>query len=634
MDPDLLIFGKSFSSNVQVIPQMATFNTSDLSGTDKRQFNRPHMEPSSSAHPTILVTSPKTSTSTPISISPISSSPPITVYSTQDNQNTLPASAIQTSTTLEQSSQLISTRVITHPLTDPSIISTTKASPAPRSTMQPSFSFINRQTSSTPQPAYTFSTTITPSQLSSQITSSVTSFSQVGLLRTTTIGQIASTEFKTLPYLSTSTTFISQTTTTTTIPITSTLESSTVKTTAKAVPLTNTPESSMLETKTTPVPLTSMLKSSTVETTANSPPLISTLEGSTKEVTTMPIPLTTTPLNNPQETTVVTVSLSSTLQSSTKKSTTMLVPLLNALKSITGETTTSPVPFVNISQSSTGETTTMQGTSQSGIQETTTMPVPLLTIPEKRETTTTPPVSLASILQSSKRESIANITHPTVQLSSASESLASSPLPPVKTPTGYAKTLTGPQVMANIFATTGPPLIAQIPNHTASPLIGKRITPTSTTDSPSQGYTNIHLVTTDVSVNTVRPTTLNRLHTSAAASETNSGLNTSPTTPTTVEDSQPYPNDTKGYVSRNFTTGNSPQPVSDGGLTQVWHLAANTVLVALATCAALACGCCCSVLMAASWRGRRRRKGRFQTTLRGKKGSMRLIKYVFVRENS
>ncbi|XP_060742257.1 MANSC domain-containing protein 4-like [Tachysurus vachellii] len=123
-------------------------------------------------------------------------------------------------------------------------------------------------------------------------------------------------------------------------------------------------------------------------------------------------------------------------------------------------------------------------------------------------------------------------------------------------------------------------------------------------------------------------------HLISSPSETNSGLHTSPTIPTILEDSQPYPNDTKGYISRNVTTGNSPQPVSDGEMSQVWHLAANSVLVALATCAALAFGCCCSVLMVASWRGRRRRKGRYQTKLKGKKCSMRLIKYVFVRESS
>lgn len=189
--------------------------------------------------------------------------------------------------------------------------------------------------------------------------------------------------------------------------------------------------------------------------------------------------------------------------------------------------------------------------------------------------------------------------------------------------------------MINSFTTTSwsysQPINTQ---STASPLMEKRIIPSSTTGGLSQGLTKMNLAITDVSVTASRPTTLNRRHSSAAASENNSDLNTSPTPPTIVEDSQPYPNDTKGYINRNVTTGNSPQPVSDGGLTQVFHLAANTVLVALATCAALACGCCCSVLMAASWRGRRRRKGRYQTTLTGKKGSMRLIKYVFVRESS
>ncbi|KAL7867746.1 hypothetical protein SRHO_G00091300 [Serrasalmus rhombeus] len=111
-------------------------------------------------------------------------------------------------------------------------------------------------------------------------------------------------------------------------------------------------------------------------------------------------------------------------------------------------------------------------------------------------------------------------------------------------------------------------------------------------------------------------------------------VTTTLTAPTSMEDSQPYPNDTKGYISRNITTGDNSRPGGDGGSTPVWHLAANTVLVALATCATIAFGCCCSVLMAVSWRGRRRRKGRYRTTLRGKSGSMRLIKYVIVRESS
>ncbi|KAK3526312.1 hypothetical protein QTP70_022751, partial [Hemibagrus guttatus] len=137
MDPDLLVFGKPFPSNAQVHPHLASLNISDSSGTDKRQFNRPHLEPSSSAHPTILATTPKTSTSAPTSSFPFSTPPPLSVYSTQDNQDTFPASVIQQSTALQKSSQCISTRIIINPSTDPTIISTTKASPAQRSSMQP-----------------------------------------------------------------------------------------------------------------------------------------------------------------------------------------------------------------------------------------------------------------------------------------------------------------------------------------------------------------------------------------------------------------------------------------------------------------------------------------------------------------
>ncbi|XP_060770542.1 mucin-5AC-like isoform X2 [Neoarius graeffei] len=607
MDPDLLIFGKFFSSNVQVLPELVSLNTSDLSGTDKRQFNRPYMEPSSSDHPTILPTSPKASTSAPTSSFPISTTPPVSVYSTRDNQDTLPASAIQRSTTLKRSSLLISTHIITNPSTDPTIISTTKASPAPRSTLQPSFSFSNRQTSSMPEPAHTSSTTITPSQLSSQLTSSSTSSSQVALLETTTaytISQTTSTEFKTLPYLVISTNFSSGRTTTTT-----------------PVPFSGTPQCSTGVTTTTPVPIRSTPESSTVETT------------------TMPVPLTTTPQSSAGEITILSVPLSGTLQSSTGKTKTLLAPLSSAPQSITEETTATPIPLSSISQSSIGKTTTtpgpLSGTLQSRTRKTTTMPVHLSsTLKSSTGETTTMPDPLSSILQSSKGETTAHTTLAMAQLSSANTYLASTPLTPVKTMTGHVTTTTGPQVMTNSFTTTSCPYNQPINTQsTASPLMEKITTPASA-GGLSQGYTDINLATTDVSVTTIRPTTLNRIHLSAAASETNSGLNTSPTPPPIVEDSQPYPNDTKGYVSRNVTTGNSPQPVSEGGLTHVWHLAANTVLVALATCAALACGCCCSVLMAASWRGRRRRKGRYQTTLKGKKGSMRLIKYVFVRESS
>ncbi|XP_045544678.1 MANSC domain-containing protein 4 [Salmo salar] len=103
-------------------------------------------------------------------------------------------------------------------------------------------------------------------------------------------------------------------------------------------------------------------------------------------------------------------------------------------------------------------------------------------------------------------------------------------------------------------------------------------------------------------------------------------------------------NDTKGYVGRNLTEAaggegdqgsqgavESPSP---GGLGPGWHVAAHTLLVAAVTVVTVLLSCCCSVLLVVSWRGRRKRKGRYRTTWRGKGGSMRLIKYAIVRESS
>ncbi|XP_076863152.1 uncharacterized protein mansc4 [Brachyhypopomus gauderio] len=152
-----------------------------------------------------------------------------------------------------------------------------------------------------------------------------------------------------------------------------------------------------------------------------------------------------------------------------------------------------------------------------------------------------------------------------------------------------------------------------------------------TTDGLPQVFNTSNTTATDYSMNPFTPTASTTP--SLPASVTNNILNTSLTPQNSMEESQPHPNDTKGYISRNITTGDRPHPGADEGLTPAWHLAANTILVALATCGTVAFGCCCSVLMAVSWRGRRQRKGRYQTSLRGKRGSMQLIKYVIVRES-
>ncbi|XP_008310453.1 MANSC domain-containing protein 4 [Cynoglossus semilaevis] len=96
-----------------------------------------------------------------------------------------------------------------------------------------------------------------------------------------------------------------------------------------------------------------------------------------------------------------------------------------------------------------------------------------------------------------------------------------------------------------------------------------------------------------------------------------------------------YPNDTKDTLGRNHTAGDEGVSGEDPtGLGPEWHVAVHTLLVAVGVCVTVLLSCCCSVLLVVSWRGRRRRKGRYRTEWRGKRGSMRLIKYVLVRESS
>ncbi|XP_041652248.1 MANSC domain-containing protein 4-like [Cheilinus undulatus] len=106
-----------------------------------------------------------------------------------------------------------------------------------------------------------------------------------------------------------------------------------------------------------------------------------------------------------------------------------------------------------------------------------------------------------------------------------------------------------------------------------------------------------------------------------------------------IESSKQNPNDTKGSLGRNSTTGNEGgQGVSGedtfGSLGPEWHVATHTLLVAVVVCITVLLSCCCSFLLVVSWRGQRKRMGRYRTSWRGKRGSMRLIKYVLVRENT
>lgn len=103
---------------------------------------------------------------------------------------------------------------------------------------------------------------------------------------------------------------------------------------------------------------------------------------------------------------------------------------------------------------------------------------------------------------------------------------------------------------------------------------------------------------------------------------------------TDTESSKQYPNETKGNHGRNHTVDNEGGSGNDTGLGSGWYVAVDTVLVAVAICITVLLSCCCSVLLVVSWRGQRKRMGRYSTSWRGKRGSMRLIKYVLVKENS
>ncbi|XP_024234518.1 MANSC domain-containing protein 4 [Oncorhynchus tshawytscha] len=249
----------------------------------------------------------------------------------------------------------------------------------------------------------------------------------------------------------------------------------------------------------------------------------------------------------------------------------------------------------------------------------------------------------------------------------ASEPLASDkrqfnrpPVPPVQ-PLTIAPTTRIPTTTTTTAALQSPTLgtthspVTSTPSSTIMPTLGTQAptttppTPITTAPAPYTtqtipAYSSTHRESTT----TPHPTTPTQQPTSTARMATT----TSPTSPPTslapaanVDGSNKQDlNDTKGYVGRNQTAAaggegdqgsqggvESPSP---GGLGPGWHVAAHTLLVATVTVVTVLLSCCCSVLLVVSWRGRRKRKGRYRTTWRGKGGSMRLIKYAIVRESS
>ncbi|XP_010745409.3 MANSC domain-containing protein 4 [Larimichthys crocea] len=178
------------------------------------------------------------------------------------------------------------------------------------------------------------------------------------------------------------------------------------------------------------------------------------------------------------------------------------------------------------------------------------------------------------------------------------------------------------------------------------------ITPTTFTTFLTPSLTTPPSSTTAAAFRTYNPTNTPALSTTTEQPSTSNAYYptttfslpaTSPPTPTTaltgnLESSKQNLNDTKVNLGRNHTAGSEGQGISAGDtygeLGPGWHVAAHTLLVAVAICVTVLLSCCCSILLVVSWRGQRKRMGRYRTSWRGKRGSMRLIKYVLVRENT
>lgn len=231
-------------------------------------------------------------------------------------------------------------------------------------------------------------------------------------------------------------------------------------------------------------------------------------------------------------------------------------------------------------------------------------------------TSTAPPATATTVLQSTSQPT----TLSTAETALSYQTLETHAHTTVTAPAPVPTTSISPPSPS----TTNPP-----PSTTAATTLAAYTAQTTPT------FPSILEVTTTTQPSTSTPTQ----HDTSSISEVATSPPTSMALMANIESSKQYPNDTKGYLGRNHTAGSEGGQAGSGedtlgGLGPGWHVAAHTLLVAVATCVTVLLSCCCSILVVVSWRGRRKRKGRYRTSWRGKGGSMRLIKYVLVRESS
>lgn len=231
-------------------------------------------------------------------------------------------------------------------------------------------------------------------------------------------------------------------------------------------------------------------------------------------------------------------------------------------------------------------------------------PLPLTSAPTVKPSTTAARVLTTSALQSTSQPSTVSTT---------TTALSSTPAAPPAALWSHAQTTT--QSTPSPTATTFGPYNAQ-----TTPVSPSTSSLEATTTTQPSTSTSTNQYTTTFSQSATSPPTSTALMGN-------------------IESSKQYPNDTKGSLGRNHTAGSEGDQGAGGedtlgGLGPGWHVAAHTLLVAVAICITVLLSCCCSILLVVSWRGQRKRMGRYRTSWRGKRGSMRLIKYVLVRESS
>lgn len=224
-------------------------------------------------------------------------------------------------------------------------------------------------------------------------------------------------------------------------------------------------------------------------------------------------------------------------------------------------------------------------------------PPPPAVLPLTSAPTLKPPITVSGVLNTTTATPLQGTSQSTT-LSTATTALSSTSTVP-------------PAVTENCAQTT-----TLITSTISTPSFN---TPLSSPPATTLGHYNAQ-TTSSFSTTTAQASTSTATHHYTTFSQST----TSP--PTSPESSKQYPNDTKDE-------GVSGEDTS-GGLGPGWHVAAHSLLVAVAICVTVLLSCCCSILLVVSWRGQRKRMGRYRTSWRGKKGSMRLIKYVLVKESS